>query len=235
MNEANSLEICDRANDLIAFLYGELSEPEQRSFERHKRDCVACSSELASFGPIRQSIGMWRKRSLAMNSDISAAKSATPVVQTKRSALAAVRSFLDLSPLWMKTAAAFAVVLFCVLAGLAFARMIQKPEPIQQPAAYSAEDFRMAVEKEAAVRLSKLKEKEKQTRPVVEPEANGSPHKQRNTIKETQRQSIAAAETPRKIRKPLTRAEREQLAADLRLTSDDDEDSLQLLGDRINR
>jgi hypothetical protein len=235
MNEANNLEICDRANDLIAFLYGELTEPETRSFERHKRDCVACSSELASFASIRQSIGMWRNRSLGMNPDTSTATSAAPVVQTGRSALAAIRGFLDLSPLWMKTATAFAAVLLCVLAGLAFARMIQKPQPTQQPAAYSAEDFKIAVEKETAARLSELKEKEKQNRQVVEREANAAPRKQQNTIKETQRQTIAIADTPRKIRKPLTRAEREQLAADLRLTSDDDEDSLQLLGDRINR
>jgi hypothetical protein len=48
----------------------------------------------------------------------------------------------------------------------------------------------------------------------------------------TQRDKLMAREN---MRKPLTRAERERLAADLRLTPDDDEDSLQLLGDRINR
>ena len=35
-------------------------------------------------------------------------------------------------------------------------------------------------------------------------------------------------------RRPLTRAEREQLAADLRLLSTDDDVDLNLLGDRIN-
>jgi hypothetical protein len=38
-----------------------------------------------------------------------------------------------------------------------------------------------------------------------------------------------------KSRRPLSRAEREQLAADLRLLSTQEDDGLNLLGDRINR
>jgi hypothetical protein len=60
-------------------------------------------------------------------------------------------------------------------------------------------------------------------------------------------ETIAAAESPRpkkskastpsqlaKSRRPLSKAERDQLAADLRLLSTDD-DNLYLLGDRINQ
>jgi hypothetical protein len=38
-----------------------------------------------------------------------------------------------------------------------------------------------------------------------------------------------------KVRRPLSKSEREQLAADLRLLSGKDEDTLNLLGDRINQ
>jgi hypothetical protein len=60
------------------------------------------------------------------------------------------------------------------------------------------------------------------------------------------REAVAVVESPKpkKLRKsapsqfakrPLSRSEREQLAADLRLLSSDDEATLHLLGDRINQ
>ncbi len=113
MNESQNSPGCERASDLIAFLYGEADEHESRDFQLHLRHCSSCREEVASFGVVRESITAWRDEALA-------GFVSTPVVtqpQTK-SALAALRQFFDLSPLWLKGATAFAAATFCVLVGL---------------------------------------------------------------------------------------------------------------------
>jgi hypothetical protein len=228
MNETTRL--CERADDLISFIYGELSESDKRSFEQHRNDCSICESELAAFEPIRRSIVDWRDRSLGQVS------ASVPLMrlEPKRSALAAIRGFFDLSPLWMKGATAFAVLLFCVFAGLAFARLIEKPQPPAAPSDFSTEKFKAAVQKEVALQLAEKQRNANQNMTVQERNP-AAPRPRQNTPRLSERQVATTAETPRQVRKPLTRAERAQLAADLRLIQDDDEDTLQLLGDRINR
>src|SRR5215216_764930 len=117
MNERQDSPSCERASDLIAFLYGEADEGETRDFQLHLQQCSSCREEVASFGIVRESITAWRDEALA-------GFVATPVAtqpQTK-SAVAALRQFFDLSPLWLKGATAFAAMTFCVLAGLALFR-----------------------------------------------------------------------------------------------------------------
>ena len=114
MNEMNNSPGCERASDLIAFLYDEASESEKRDFELHLKECAGCRQEVASFGLVRESITAWRDE--ALSGFVS-----TPLAATapKKSALAALRQFFDLSPLWLKGATAFAVLALCVLAALA--------------------------------------------------------------------------------------------------------------------
>ena len=63
---------------------------------------------------MRESITAWRDEALSGFVSTPLATTAT-----KKSALAALRQFFDLSPLWLKGATAFAVLAFCVLAALA--------------------------------------------------------------------------------------------------------------------
>src|SRR3989442_15228482 len=53
-------QVCERANELISFLYGELGEKDSRRFERHLHECARCESEFAAFAQIRKSIVSWR-------------------------------------------------------------------------------------------------------------------------------------------------------------------------------
>src|SRR4029078_13446064 len=70
----------------------------------------------ASFGVVRESIVTWRDEALAVFVS-------TPVTTTTRkSALAALRQFFDLSPLWLKGATAFALLVFCLLVGIVIFR-----------------------------------------------------------------------------------------------------------------
>src|SRR5215216_4110416 len=107
---------CERASDLITFLYNEADERERRDFQLHLNECRACRAEVASFGAVRESITAWRDEALA-------GFVSRPVVTNRKSALAALRQFFDLSPLWLKGATAFAIIAFCVLAGMVFVNL----------------------------------------------------------------------------------------------------------------
>ena len=217
MNEMNNSPGCERASDLIAFLYNETNESETRDFELHLKQCSVCRTEAASFGLVRESITAWRDEALA-------GFVSTPLTTTagKKSAIAALREFFDLSPLWLKGAIGFAVVAFCVLAALAFVRVpAHKNEVSSNPenpnSLYTKQDVERIV-KEALAKQETIKQ----------PDFVGiaqSPKPKRT----------AAPNQAAKSRRPLSRAEREQLAADLRLLSTHDDASLNLLGDRINQ
>lgn len=199
MNEVQNSPACERAPELIAFVYNETSESEARDFELHLKQCSDCREEVASFGMVRESIVAWRDEALS-------GFVAQPLIAGagRKSALAAFRQFFDLSPLWLKVASGFAVLSFCVLAALAFVNLqtkelvvISNPNPPQE-----------------VVRIVKEPEDIR-----IKPEQNLKPR-------------ITRINANQRNRRPLTRAERDQLAADLRLLSDD---SLNLLSDRINQ
>jgi anti-sigma factor RsiW len=204
---------CERASDLIAFLYNEADESERRDFQLHLNECSTCREEVASFGAVRESITAWRDEALA-------GFVSKPVVTTRKSALAALRQFFDLSPLWLKGATAFAVIAFCVLAAMVFVKLRSNNVPTTtttSAAIYTQEDVDRLVNQALA----------RQEKPDVETPRvlvqTPKPKKSRNSA------------TSQLAKRPLSRAEREQLAADLRLLSTDDDATLHLLGDRINQ
>jgi Putative zinc-finger len=218
MNEINNSPGCERASDLIAFIYDEASESETREFRLHLQECSECRAEVASFGVVRESITAWRDE--ALSGFVS-----TPVANTakKKSAIAALRQFFDLSPLWLKGATAFAAVAFCVLVALAFFRLPANNNnvssiPPNPSLIYTAQDVDRMV-KEA------LAKQQHEQQPIVVATVTQAP-KPKKAVTSSQMA---------KSRRPLSRAEREQLAADLRLLSTQEDDGLNLLGDRINR
>lgn len=130
-------EICARAEDLVAYLYGEVSETEARDFERHAQRCAPCRTELAAFGNVREAIGAWREQALGAlaspafeNNDVTAFASAQETYKPKRSALAAIREFFTLSPLWMRAATAAIALIFCALAFIAIAHFREQPQAV---------------------------------------------------------------------------------------------------------
>lgn len=212
---------CERASDLIAFLYDEANESEKRDFELHLKECVGCRQEVDSFGFVRESITAWRDEALSGFVSTPLATTAT-----KKSALAALQQFFDLSPLWLKGATAFAVLAFCVLAALAIFHRAERDNPASSAkkpdAIYTQEDVDRLV-KQALVNH------ESSNQPAL---AIKEPVR---TVQSLKPKRVPAQNQFAKSRRPLTRAEREQLAADLRLLSNDDEAGLTLIGDRINQ
>lgn len=231
---------CDRGNDLIAFLYGEVDEREARDFEHHLQNCSECKVELGSFRQLRESVVAWRQESLTAVSDYSVDSRSAPAQgrvrdgePEKPSVAAAIRAFFGLSPLWARGALAFAAVLFCVVSILAIASLLTKPQPnfVATDKVYSEHELQTRIEQVQA----KLRTQEKQNAEPANSVVAVSTKSQRVASSgAAQRLSKPVVDQPRTQRRPLTRAEREQLAADLRLVSTNDEADLDLVSDRIN-
>jgi hypothetical protein len=216
----NKRENCERASDLIAFVYGEADERETRDFQLHLQQCSICREEVASFGVVRESITAWRDQALA--GFVSTPAAAQP---QRKSALAALRQFFDLSPLWLKGATAFAAVMFCVLAGLVLFRGNNNhfvSTNTNPGAVYTEQDVDRILQ-EALERQQKA-----QLPPV-------KPPRRINVVMEKPKNSGPSSTQSVRSRRPLSKAEREQLAAELRLLATGDDATLQLLGDRINQ
>lgn len=211
MNGKENSSTCERAEDLISVLYGEASEREKRDFEAHLKQCAGCQAEFAAFAQVRESIGEWRDEAL------SGFVSTPALVPQKKSAIAALRQFFDLSPFWMKGAVGFAVVVFCVLLAVAAVRL-SKPANIPQiakenPAAvYTEDDMQRIVQAEVA---------KEQARHITPPRLAISPEPAKNS-------TVAKSHVPQS-RRPFSRAERDQLAADLRLLTTSEENDLELI------
>jgi anti-sigma factor RsiW len=216
---------CGRENDLISFLYGELSAEESQTFNQHVRSCHSCKTELASFQDVRQAVVAWRNESLG----VAAMPVATPSVAEQRtpSALAAFREFFNLSPLWLKGAVAFASILFCLVAGLAIARLRTSPPPVIVTNTPSTEQLNALVEQRVQKELQRIKEASQPSPAEVAVVKNEAPSPRRVTNRVT--------DPVQQARRPLSRTEREQLAADLRLVSARNESELDLLDDGINQ
>ena len=217
MNERQNSPTCERESDLIAFLYGEIDECETRDFQLHLQQCSSCRDEVASLGVVRESITAWRDEALA---------GFTPAAQPqKKSALAALRQFFDLSPLWLKGATAFAAVTFCVLIGFVIFRNNNNhvsSTNVNSSAVYTKQDVDRMV-KEALAQQARVQTPPQEVVAV-------------KTSKAKPKTSQAASPTQfAKSQRPLSKAEREQLADALRLASSNDDATLHLLEDRINQ
>ena len=234
MKEVNAPK-CERENDLIAFLYGELNDTEARTFQSHMRDCASCNAELTAFRDIRDSVVAWRNESLGGVISYPIAESVVSSADhEKPSALAALRAFFNLSPLWMKGALAFASVLFCLFALLAIARLRDKPpaavanNPGKQ--VYSEEQLNALVEQRVQAELQRARDSQAKAPPApVIVNASGS-----NRGRQVTRSGNELAANANQ-RRPLSKTERQQLAADLRLSSGKNDSDLDLLDDRINQ
>ena len=215
---------CKFEDELISYLYGEFAEIDKRAFEQHLRTCNSCSAELVSFGSLRESIDSWKHE--VLSSFDSSATVVAPVV-VKKSALTALRQFFNLSPLWLKGAVAFASVVFCALAILAVARLksIEKPTPSASApeAMYTEQQLAKAVEKA----LAEHSQQQQSVATATVPAKVGSERVKSEPRRVKPSETVAS-------RRPLTRAERQQLAADLRLTNNKDENGVDFLGERIN-
>jgi hypothetical protein len=231
---------CGRGNDLVAFLYGELSDSEKRSFESHMHECSLCQVQTGEFRSIRESVASWRDESLGC-ATISVPETSRPINQPKHSALAALRAFFDLSPLWMKGAVGLVAIWFCIFTVLTVARLQLAPGPAftTQSAdnkSHSQQEMSALVEQRVQEELARRKVADKPpTTAPVSVAVKDKTFKARSRVLIRQSNEVATNTRNQKARRPLSKAEREQLAADLRLVSSGNERVLDLFDDQINQ
>jgi hypothetical protein len=231
---------CGRENDLVSFLYGELSDSENKSFESHVRACHLCQLQTNEFRSIRESVAAWRDESLGRASVTVPATSGL-INQHKGAALAALSAFFDLSPLWMKGAVGFAGILFCIFSVLAVVHLRNTPAVTTQATnnqGYSPQELNALVEQRVQNELTRRKATAQQPPSALSQATVAVKDKivrMRSRSLISQRNEVAANGRIEKARRPLSKAEREQLAADLRLVSPGGERGLDLVGDQINQ
>jgi anti-sigma factor RsiW len=237
MPNINERPVCHRAEDLVTYLYGEASEVEARDFASHLQQCDSCRSEFGGFQQVHESILHWRNEALgsALNPaavSVERSVASTQFVQHERklTALAALREFFTVSPLWLRGAIGFAALLLCVLGVLTIARSWSQPVQLaikaEEPK-YSKEQFDQAVTKQVDQRLAQLNVP--QTAPRVE-----APTSDKSKNNDAQ---LAANRVQPKTARPrgLSRQERVQLAADLRLIPRDEDELPFGLSDEPNQ
>jgi anti-sigma factor RsiW len=132
-----NVETCARAEDLVAYLYGEASQQEAKDFEMHIERCAACRKETAAFGDVRRAIGDWRQQALGAllspaseTNEVTAYASPREIVRPRRSAFAALREFFTLSPVWMRAATAAIALVFCALVVIAIAHFREQSKTV---------------------------------------------------------------------------------------------------------
>jgi hypothetical protein len=222
--KAETSAVCDQADDLLSYLYGEANEAEAQLFEMHLKQCASCRAELASFGQVRKSMVEWRDEIL--DGFVASPVAAAP---RKKSAVAALKEFFDLSPLWLKGAVAFATLLFCALSVATLGEFGKKRplEPVQtREAMYTKAQVDEMVNQALAQKVGNLQLQSTEAPKLAQ--SNQSERKRAN-------RSLNNSTRQARGRRPLSRSEREQLAADLRLLAPQEDGGLTLIGDRINQ
>ncbi len=239
MPNINERPVCHRAEDLVTYLYGEASEVEARDFTEHLQQCDACRSEFGVYQQVHDSILLWRNEALGTAFSPAAVSiestiDSTQFVQHERklTALAALREFFSVSPLWLRAATGFAALLLCVLGALALSRSWNKPVQLANKATepkYSQQDFDQALQK----RLDEMARLNTEPTP---PKANEASTKSKPTDNGNRTQLAVNRVQPKTPRpRGLNRQEREQLASDLRLVPRDDEELPLGLSDEPNQ
>jgi hypothetical protein len=223
MLNTNERPICHRAEDLVTYLYGEASEADAKDFAAHLQQCDACSSEFGVFQQVHESILGWRNEALGeafipATVAVETKVDSTYFVQHERklSALAALREFFTVSPLWLRLATGVAALLLCVLGVLTISRgLIQR---------YTQQQFDAAVQKQVEERIAQSRiQPAPSTRSDAPAPVKDKSVETPDKIKPTE---TATNHAPPKNSRPrgLSRQEREQLAKDLQLIPRDEDE-----------
>lgn len=240
MPNINERPVCHRADDLVTYLYGEASEVDAKDFAGHLQKCDACRSEFGVFQQVHDSILVWRNEALGQSFSPAAVSvestvAASQFIQPERklTAFAAVREFFKVSPLWLRAATGFAALLLCVLVGLTLLRSWHQPVRVAsngQETKYNQQQFEQEVQKRVNEQVARLSNQEQTPKTLATSTIDQGPANASRTELAADR---VHPKTPR-IR-GLSRQERVQLAADLRLIPRDEDELPYGLSDEPNQ
>ncbi|MGH9897811.1 MAG: hypothetical protein ACRD63_08970 [Pyrinomonadaceae bacterium] len=131
MSNDNSLNTAGLTTDeqLISYVYDEVDVAQRTLFEKKMAQSPALCKEVLALREVKTEVGAWRSQ--VMDSfdglEMPFENAAVPVqvvkqVERKRSAMAALKAFFELSPIWMRAGVTFASLLFCALTIFTFSR-----------------------------------------------------------------------------------------------------------------
>jgi len=100
---------CNNHEDLVSYLYGEVTPDQARRVEQHLKECSRCDDELAAFRRVRSNLQEWEL------SDMPIVRVALP--QPRKSAISVLKELLTVTPVWAKilTAGAAAMLVLAVM------------------------------------------------------------------------------------------------------------------------
>jgi hypothetical protein len=240
MANINERPACHRAEDLVTYLYGEASERDTKDFAGHLQQCEACRSELGVFQQVHDSILVWRNEALGASFSPAAASVETldshRFVQhePKLTALAALREFFSVSPLWLRAATGFAALFLCVLGALGISRSWNQPTQTARndnDAKYSQQQLDQEVRKQVDQRLAELGDQ----RTLPRAPERVTPIKPQDTPTQVAVNRLQPKSPRPRGPRGLSRQEREQLAKDLRLIPRDEDELPFGLADEPNQ
>ena len=232
MRENNERPVCHRAEDLVTYLYGEASNADALDFRNHLQQCNACRSEFTVFSQVHNSIELWRNEALGASFNPAAITGTASIEsnefaqhERRLSALAAVREFFTVSPLWLRGVTAFAALLLCALGVMMISRSSQKPIAV----ANKGGNEKMYTQQQLQAEVSKaVDRKVRELTATTQNPASSVAGEKDKPKPDKDRVQIATSRQPKTANQRLTRQEREQLAADLRLTTPADEEEMML-------
>lgn len=238
MKVTSNTSACSRADDLVTYLYGETDESQALDFLKHTKACASCRDELAAFGAVRQAVGGWREHLLNSFESPALEASAAHVRHAsenfaggQRSALAAMREFFTLSPLWMRAATGFATVVICVLVAIGVSRLVEKPKvvvmekPVPIKTAPSEAEISARVEQRVREELA-VRENKGQNQDAASP---GNAPSSQSAVKRTRASNPSNVLAGNKRMPPVVQPSQRELqliAGDLQLTTKKEEEDL---------
>src|SRR5437868_7208292 len=176
MRDMNERPVCHRAEDLVTYLYGEANKADALDFRNHLRQCDSCRREFTVFNQVHDSIEVWRNEALGASFNPAAIPAEAATTQSirherKLSALAALREFFTVSPLWLRGATAFGALLLCVLGVMMVARMSRTPVEIVQNSkeekVYTQQQLEAEVNKAVEKKVVELNKNKEAAKPIV--------------------------------------------------------------------
>jgi hypothetical protein len=133
--------ICDRTEELISYLYGEMDRLSANSFEDHIKGCACCSEEIGSLQSAREAISY--SISDARNSFVPQPLTFDRRIEKRpgsdwRLALAAAKDYFALAPVWLRAATVAPVLCLIALSMLLLLRTDRQLDTAQNEAKTSS-------------------------------------------------------------------------------------------------
>ncbi len=149
---------CERAGDLVAYIYGEAQSTEAEDFARHLTTCATCREEAVGFGIVREDFAVWRAAAPELTGAHAARfvaehVAASSVETNERAGFAeshhardadrsrslhqawrALSELFRVTPRWAQACGAAAMLALCTLAGVSLNNFTQTTDAPDQNA-----------------------------------------------------------------------------------------------------